>query len=132
MIKERNGFSIKLNYLDMLLEKWKLKKKLTVQEKDDLKYILKMSEICTKCGEIDNVIIENKIEYCQTYEMQYWCKFLIFSSMFMSIFSFSFGISLTVIFTLLLIYIKKAGLIIKCLNCNSMNSFVKIKKYLSK
>lgn len=139
MIKVRNGFSIKLSYLDMLLEKWKSRKKLTVQEKEDLKYILKMSEICTKCREIDNLIIENKVEYCQTYEMQYWCKCLIFISIIMSILSFLFYFSLTLIFisltivlTMLFFYIKKSSLIIKCLNCGSTNSFVKIKKYLNK
>lgn len=125
---------VQLNYFDTLLEKWKQKKPLTINEEKHLKEILQGSHICKKCGEIDNQIRENKIQYVQqkTKNINYVLKWLILVSGLLLFYNFIFALSTIISLIMTFSYIKHFGVITKCLNCGSNDSFVEIKRYMKK
>ena len=134
MIRRRKGYTIQLDYFDLLIKKWKRKKPLTKIERQDLKSVLSKSDICKCCGEINNKILENKIEYCQqqSKEIEWWNKWFFGISILMMLINIMAGISLLIITTVSWIYLRKLCTIIKCLNCGANDSFVKIRKYMKK
>lgn len=134
MINRKRTLIVQLNYFDTLLDKWNSKKPLSQHEARHLKEVLKSSDICKKCGELHNQVRETKIQYIQpkTHNIQHMMKWLIVISSFSIFYNVIFGVLFVLLMLLSFFYIKNMGLITKCLNCGSNDSFVKIKKYMKK
>ena len=94
-----------------------------------LKEVLKISEICRKCGEIHNISYDIKTEVTQSFKYNKIFILLLLINFYLLTQTlgggllFLFGMSVS----FLLINSHKVSY---CINCSSIDSFVKIKKYL--
>lgn len=129
-MKSKKQLIVNLNYFDHVLDKWKQKEPLEPQEAKYLKSVLLNSDICKKCGEIDNQVRENKLQYSNSQFIEFISKWFIIGSLLLCFIDVYFG--LTIFFSSNISYflIRKLGLLTKCINCGSIDSFSPIKKFM--
>lgn len=131
-MKSRKQLIVKLNYFDTVLDKWQNKEPMGKTEVQYLKNVLWTSEICKKCGEIDNQIRENKLQYSNSHFIEFMLKWFIFGSSLLCFLDPFFGLTIFISSIVSYFIVRKIGLLTKCINCGSINSFSPVKKYMKK
>lgn len=129
-MKSRKQLIVNLNYFDTVLDKWKHKEPLGKMETQYLKNVLWESDICKKCGEIDNQVRENKLQYSNSQFIEFISKWFIIGSSLLCFINAYFGLTIFISSIISYFVIRKVGLLTKCVNCGAINSFSPIKKYM--
>ena len=89
-------------------------------------------DICKKCGEIDNQVRENKLQYSHSQFIEFINKWFIVGSFLLCLINAYLGLTILISSIISYFIIRKVGLLTKCISCGSINSFSPAKKYMKK